>query len=98
MREQFRLPDYGIIRFVATSDPDRARKFYAHIPRLFARAYEVHGTLLRVIIVKNANPAGSTVLGWKVPNVVAESKTLSAAGVRCERYAGIGPDHLGALP
>jgi hypothetical protein len=31
MAEQFRLSDQSMIGFVATSDPDRAKKFYCDI-------------------------------------------------------------------
>jgi catechol 2,3-dioxygenase-like lactoylglutathione lyase family enzyme len=103
MAKQFRLSDHSIIGFVATSDPERARKFYSDTLGLplveeqmpFALVYDVHGTMLRVTIVKKVNTAGYTVLGWKVPNIVAAAKTLSAAGVRFERYQGMEQDDLG---
>jgi catechol 2,3-dioxygenase-like lactoylglutathione lyase family enzyme len=103
MAKQFRLSDHSIIGFVATSNPDRARKFYSDTLGLplveeqmpFALVYDAHGTMLRVTIVKKVNPAGYTVLGWKVPNTVAAAKALSAAGVRFERYEGMEQDDLG---
>lgn len=103
MAKQFRLSDHGIIGFVATSDPDRARRFYGDtlgLPLIeeqmpFALVFDAHGTMLRVTIVKKVSPAGYTVLGWKVPNVVTAAKALSAAGVRFERYAGMEQDDLG---
>lgn len=103
MAKQFRLSDHSIVGFVATSDPGRARKFYSDtlgLPLIqeqmpFALVYDAHGTMLRVTIVKKVNPAGYTVLGWKVPSIVAAAKALSGAGVRFERYQGMDQDDLG---
>jgi catechol 2,3-dioxygenase-like lactoylglutathione lyase family enzyme len=103
MAGQFRLSDHGIIGFIATADPDRARKFYGGTLGLrlieeqapFALVYDAHGTMLRVTTVKAVNPAGYTVLGWNVPNVSTAAKALSAAGVVFERYPGMEQDELG---
>jgi catechol 2,3-dioxygenase-like lactoylglutathione lyase family enzyme len=103
MAKQFRLSDYSIIGFVGTSDPDRAGKFYGDTLGLrlvsqqmpFALVYDAHGTMLRVTIVEKVNPAGYTVLGWKVPNIVAAIKSLAEAGVHFERYQGLQQDDLG---
>src|SRR5215472_9248819 len=103
MAKQFRLSNYSIIGFVGVSDPGRARKFYGDMLGLplvseqmpFALVYDVHGTMLRVTIVEKVNPAGYTVLGWKVPNIAAAAKSLAGAGVRFERYEGLQQDHLG---
>src|SRR6267154_1544741 len=88
MAKQFRLSDQSIIGFVATSDPDRAKKFYRDTLGLrlvseempFALVFDAHGTMLRVTTVKEVIPAGYTVLGWQVPNIVAASKALLEAG------------------
>jgi catechol 2,3-dioxygenase-like lactoylglutathione lyase family enzyme len=103
MAKQFRLSDQSIIGFVATSDPDRAKKFYRDTLGLplvseempFALVFEAHGTMLRVTIVEKVVFAGYTVLGWQVPNIVAAAKALSQAGVRFERYSGMQQDELG---
>jgi catechol 2,3-dioxygenase-like lactoylglutathione lyase family enzyme len=103
MARQFRLSDHNIAAFVATSHPDRARKFYSDTLGLtlveeqmpFALVYDAHGTMLRVTIVKKVNPAGYTVLGWKVPSIVAAAKSLSTACVRFEHYHGMEQDDLG---
>jgi len=103
MAEQFKLSDHDIAGFVATSDPERARKFYGGTLGLrlieeqapFALVYDVHGTMLRVTTVKTVNPAGYTVLGWKVPDASTAAKALSTAGVRFERYPGMEQDELG---
>ncbi len=103
MTKQFRLSDQSIIGFVATSDPDRAKKFYRDTLGLrlvseempFALVFDAHGTMLRVTIVKKVSPAGYTVLGWQVPNISAAAKALQEAGVRFERYQGMEQDDLG---
>ena len=103
MAKQFRLSNYSIIGFVGVSDPGRARKFYGDMLGLplvseqmpFALVYDVHGTMLRVTIVEKVNPAGYTVLGWKVPNIAAAARSLAEAGVRFERYEGMQQDDVG---
>jgi catechol 2,3-dioxygenase-like lactoylglutathione lyase family enzyme len=103
MAKQFRLSDHSIIGFVATSDPQRARKFYSEklmLPLVeeqmpFALVYDAHGTMLRVTIVEKVHPAGDTVLGWQVPNIDTAAKSLSAAGIQFERYPGMEQDELG---
>ena len=89
--------------FVVTSDPERARKFYGEklaLPLIeeqiqFALVYDAHGTMLRVTIVEKVHPAGYTVLGWKVPDIVTAAEGLAAAGVEFERYPGMEQDELG---
>jgi hypothetical protein len=61
----------------------------------FALVYDAHGTMLRVTIVKQVQPAGYTVLGWKVPDIVAAANGLTAAGIVFERYPGTQQDELG---
>jgi catechol 2,3-dioxygenase-like lactoylglutathione lyase family enzyme len=103
MDKQFRLSDQSVIGFIATSDPDRAKEFYGGTLGLrlvseempFALVFDAHGTMLRVTIVKKLMPAGYTVLGWQVPNIVAAAKALLEAGVRFERYQGMQQDELG---
>jgi catechol 2,3-dioxygenase-like lactoylglutathione lyase family enzyme len=103
MANQFRLSDQSIIGFIATSDSDRARKFYRDTLGLplvseqlpFALVFDAHGTMLRVTIVKKVNPAGYTVLGWQVPDIVAAAEALSRAGVQFERYQRMEQDELG---
>lgn len=103
MAKQFRLSDQTIIGFVATSDPDRAKKFYHDTLGLplvseempFALVFDAHGTMLRVTIVEKVAAAHYTVLGWQVPNIVAAAKALSQAGVRFARYPSMQQDELG---
>jgi len=94
MSEHFRLSDQNIMGFVATADPDRAKKFYGDTLGLplvsdelpFALVFDACGTMLRVTVVKEVSPRGYTVLGWKVPDVVAAAKALLKVGVQFERY------------
>jgi catechol 2,3-dioxygenase-like lactoylglutathione lyase family enzyme len=103
MAPEFRLGEHGLVGFIASSDPDRARRFYGEILGLpliqdqlpFALVFEALGTMLRVTVVEQVNPAGYTVLGWKVPDITGATKALSAAGVRFERYPGMHQDELG---
>jgi len=103
MANQFRLADQSMIGFVATSNPDRAMKFYRDTLSLplvseeqpFALVFDAHGTMLRVTIVKKVAVAGYTVLGWHVPNIVTAAKALQQAGVLFERYPGMEQDDLG---
>jgi catechol 2,3-dioxygenase-like lactoylglutathione lyase family enzyme len=103
MARQFRLSDHSIIGFVATRNVERAKEFYGEklgLPLIaeqmpFALVYDAHGTMLRVTIVKEVHPADYTVLGWKVPDIETAAKSLAAAGIVFERYAGLEQDELG---
>ena len=103
MTIEFRLSDQSIVAFVATSDPDRAKRFYRDTLGLhlvseeipFALVFDAHGTMLRVTIVDTVVSAGYTVLGWMVPDIAAAAKALSKAGIRFERYPGMQQDELG---
>jgi catechol 2,3-dioxygenase-like lactoylglutathione lyase family enzyme len=102
MPEQFELGQQPIIAFVATRDAERAKKFYRDRLGLsltdespFALVFDVHGTMLRVTPVKDLSPAGYTVLGWQVPDIVVAAEALEKAGVRFERYEGVQQDELG---
>jgi catechol 2,3-dioxygenase-like lactoylglutathione lyase family enzyme len=97
------LRENDIIAFVATRDPVRAKEFYRDTLGLrltseelpFALVFDGHGTMLRVTVVEQVMPAGYTVLGWNVPNILDSAKALQKAGVVFERYEGMGQDELG---
>ncbi len=92
-----------IMAFVATRDPDRAKKFYRDTLGLrleaeqlpFALVFDAHGTMLRVTIVREIVVAPYTVLGWEVPDITATARELAAAGVKLERYPGMPQDEIG---
>jgi catechol 2,3-dioxygenase-like lactoylglutathione lyase family enzyme len=103
MPEQFQLQQQQIIAFVATRDPERAKKFYRDTlglrleseERPFALVFDAHGTMLRVTIVQDLSPASYTVLGWQVPNIIEAARALQKAGVQFQRYDGMQQDDLG---
>ena len=96
------LKSRPIIAFVATTDPKRAKHFYAKTLGLrlvsedgFALAFDAGGTMLRVAIVKTLQPAGYTVLGWIVPDIAKAARDLAKRGVRFQRFEGMPQDDLG---
>jgi catechol 2,3-dioxygenase-like lactoylglutathione lyase family enzyme len=96
------LKSRPIIAIVATTDPNRAKRFYAGTLGLrlvsedgFALAFDAGGTMLRVAIVKTLRPAGYTVLGWIVPDIDRAVRDLVKRGVVFQRYEGMPQDDLG---
>jgi catechol 2,3-dioxygenase-like lactoylglutathione lyase family enzyme len=88
-----------LIGFVATTDFDRARRFYLDVLGLrlvdespFALVFDAHGTMLRVTAVDAVATPGYTVLGWRVDDVVASVRQLTEAGVNFCRYNGLTQD------
>ncbi len=85
--------------FVATTDVDTARTFYAEILGLrlvddnaFALAFDANGTTLRVNRVEQAVVAPYTVLGWEVTDIAATVAALAGRGVSIHRYDGMDQD------
>ena len=96
------LKSRPIVAFVATTDPQRAKAFYAKTLGLhlvsedgFALAFDAGGTMLRVAIVKTLQPAGYTVLGWIVPDIAKAVLHMVKRGVVFQRYEGMPQDDLG---
>ena len=96
------LKSRPIVAFVATTDPRRAKRFYATTLGLrlvsedgFALVFDAGGTMLRVANVKTLQPAGYTVLGWIVPDIAKAVRDLLKRGVIFQRYAGMPQDDLG---
>ncbi len=96
------LKSRPIVAFVATTDPRRAKAFYAKTLGLrllsedgFALAFDAGGTMLRVAIVKTLQPAGYTVLGWIVPDIARAVRELVKRGVRFQRYEWMLQDDAG---
>jgi len=96
------LKSRPIVAFVATTDPKRAKAFYAKTLGLrlvgedgFALAFDAGGTMLRVAIVKTLQPAGYTVLGWLVPDIAKAARVLAKRGIVFQRYEGMPQDDLG---
>ena len=96
------LKSRPIVAFVATTKPKLAKAFYAKTLGLrlvsedgFALGFDAGGTMLRVAIVKTLQPAGYTVLGWIVPDIVKAVRDLVKRGVIFQRYEGMPQDDLG---
>src|SRR6266566_2232661 len=96
------LKSRPIIAFVATTDPKRAKAFYAKTLGLrlvsedrFALAFDAGGTMLRVAIVKALQPADYTVLGWIVPDIAQAVRGLVKRGIMFQRYEWMTQDDLG---
>ena len=91
-----------LIAFAATTKPEAARKFYQQTLGLrlidespFAIVFDANGTMLRVQIVQEHQPAMHTVVGWQVKDIRKAVAELTAAGVRFERYNGLKQDQSG---
>ena len=91
-----------IIAFVATTNPSRAKAFYAKTLGLklvseddFAIVFDAGGTMLRVAIVPQLQPAQYTVLGWIVPEIRNAATALAKHRVKFQRYPGLDQDDLG---
>jgi catechol 2,3-dioxygenase-like lactoylglutathione lyase family enzyme len=91
-----------VIAFVPTTDPARAREFYAGTLGLdlvdensFALVFRVGDTMLRVTVVEAFEPQPFTVLGWRVPDVEEAIRALTDRGVTFERFDRMGQDALG---
>jgi predicted enzyme related to lactoylglutathione lyase len=97
------LTSVPIVAFLATTDPARAKKFYAKTLGLslqaddgFALVFDAGGTMLRVTTVRELQPAGYTVLGWNVADIAATVRKLTRRGVAFQRYEGmLEQDELG---
>jgi catechol 2,3-dioxygenase-like lactoylglutathione lyase family enzyme len=91
-----------IVAFVATADGTRARDFYGSVMGLrlvadepFALMFDANGVMLRVQKVEAVNPVAYTIVGWRVADITATVRGLSAKGVVFERYPGLSHDDLG---
>ena len=91
-----------VIAFVPTTDPARAREFYAGTLGLdlvdenqFALVFRLGATMLRVTTVESFSPQPFTVLGWRVPDVEEAIRALTARGVTFERFDRMEQDALG---
>ncbi len=97
------VTDAPPIAFLATTDAERARLFYAGVlgVRLvsddqFALVFDLAGTTLRLVRVEAFTPQPFTVLGWQVADLDAAIRGLTRAGVAFERFDGLEQDELGA--
>ena len=96
------LASFDLIAFVSTTNRARAEKFYADALGLhlvhqssFALVFDAHGTMLRVTVVEQLDPAPNTVLGWAVADISKATRALVARGVVFLRYEGMRQDAQG---
>ena len=75
------LDDADLIAFAATTD--------------LACVFDANGTMLRVTAVAEVARPGYTVLGWRVSDIAAVVRDLTARGVAFLRYDGMEQDESG---
>jgi catechol 2,3-dioxygenase-like lactoylglutathione lyase family enzyme len=96
------LQSSAVIAFAASADLREARVFYEQALGLrlieqndFACVFDANGTMLRVTAVAEVARPGYTVLGWRVPDIAATVRGLTARGVEFLRYDGMDQDENG---
>lgn len=96
------LDSSPVIAFAAATDLDRACAFYQRTLGLrlvertdFAGVFDAHGTMLRLTAVPRVASGGYTVLGWRVADIAATIRDLTARGVVFNRYDGMPQDDAG---
>ena len=96
------LKDSKIIALVPVTDAARAKAFYSDKLGLkfvsqdpFAIVFDANGIMLRLTTVKEFIPQTFSILSWEVPDIEAEVRQLTTAGVTFERYGFFEQDELG---
>ena len=96
------LSQSKLIGFVATANPDKAKKFYGELLGLalnedgpHALVFTANETSIRVQKVDSVNVSGYTALGWAVEDIGLAVKGLSERGVHFERYPWLEQDEAG---
>jgi len=90
------------IAFLATANPEAARKFYEGTLGLpfvaddpFALVFRTGPIELRIAKVEKHTPPQGTALGWSVPDIAAAVADLQSRGVVFERFPGMPQDESG---
>lgn len=90
------------VAFIATTDGERARAFYADalgIPFIAdegaALVFDLQGMMLRVTPIEQLTPQPFTVLGWRVEDATSAVRALARRGISFERYPALEQDDLG---
>ena len=96
------LAENSPVAFIPTTKPAAAREFYEKTLGLrfesadaFAIVFRVGlapGIMLRVTTVSELTPAGFTIFGWQVSDIVASVTELAAKGVKFTRYGFLEQD------
>ena len=96
------LKSSDVVAFAPATDLARAREFYEltlGLPVIehnhFACVLDANGTMLRVTAVPDVSRPGYTVLGWKVTDIAAAVRELTARGVVFLRYDALSQDDAG---
>ena len=96
------LESSAVIAFAASADLRQARVFYEQALGLrlieqndFACVFDANGTMLRVTAVAEVARPGYTVLGWRVSDITAAVRGLTARGVAFLLYDGMDQDENG---
>ncbi|HEY3833668.1 MAG TPA: VOC family protein [Acidimicrobiia bacterium] len=96
------LSDATFIGFIPVRDVAAARAFYEGVlglevleDRPFALVVNANGTAIRVTPVGELTVQPFTVAGWKVRDITATVRALTAKGVVFSRYDGMDQDELG---
>lgn len=91
-----------ITAFLATTDAQRARRFYETVLGLrlktddeFALAFDSDGIELRIQKVEKFQPHPFTALGWRVNDIRSAMTALAERGVLFERYGFLEQDDMG---
>jgi catechol 2,3-dioxygenase-like lactoylglutathione lyase family enzyme len=92
----------AVVAFVGSADLHQAREFYEQALGLrlieqndFACVFDANGTMLRVTAVAEVARVGYTVLGWRVSDIGAMVRGLTAKGIAFMRYDGMDQDESG---
>jgi catechol 2,3-dioxygenase-like lactoylglutathione lyase family enzyme len=93
-----------IIGFIPTQDAARSRAFYQHTLGLtfiaddgFALVFRSGTNMIRIARMQELTPAPYTILGWEVPDILAEVTALAAKGLVFARYPFLPPDQVDTL-
>ena len=91
-----------IIAFLATTQPEESKKFYAEVLGLrlmedapFALVFDANGIMLRIQKVEAVTAPSYTSLGWHVTDMPATVEMLRKRGVVFARYPNLAQDELG---
>lgn len=88
-----------VMGFASTTDLARARAFFEQRLGLtcthedgFAAVFDANGTMVRVTLVPELQPAPFTILGWLVDDIGTTARDLAARGVAFLRFDGMDQD------
>jgi predicted enzyme related to lactoylglutathione lyase len=96
------LQSNKIIAFVPTTQPEKAKHFYANILGLalisedpFATVFDANGTMVRITKVEKYTPQQFTILGWEAQDITKTASQLAKNGIKFEKYGLPGQDEQG---